>query len=120
MESATINIGPREQRKRRVMGAVALIAGVGLAFALVAWGAPRWSRIMVFFPIWLAALGFFQAREKTCIALAARGMCNLDGGEENIHDAGTVAQLRATARRIHRRALMTAMVVMLVALAFPE
>lgn len=65
MASMAANIGPREQRKRRVMGAVALIAGVGLAFALVVLDAPRWSRFFIFLPIWIAALGFFQAREKT-------------------------------------------------------
>ncbi|OLE53318.1 MAG: hypothetical protein AUG51_13660 [Acidobacteria bacterium 13_1_20CM_3_53_8] len=60
-----INIGPREQRKRRIMGFAALAAGVLLAFALIALYAPRWSRIILFFPIWIAALGLFQAREKT-------------------------------------------------------
>jgi hypothetical protein len=65
MESEAINIGPRERRKRRVMGIVALAAGAGLAFALVAIDAPRWSRLAVFFPVWIAALGLFQAREKT-------------------------------------------------------
>lgn len=60
-----INIGPGEVRKRRMMGIVALAAGVALAFALVVLQAPRLSRIAVFLPIWLAGLGLFQAREKT-------------------------------------------------------
>ncbi len=60
-----INIGPREVRKRRMMGIAALAAGVALAFALVALQAPRLSRLAVFLPIWIAGLGLFQAREKT-------------------------------------------------------
>ncbi|HEX8140459.1 MAG TPA: hypothetical protein VF544_23035 [Pyrinomonadaceae bacterium] len=64
-ESGLSNIGPREQRKRRAMGTVALVAGAGLALALVATDAPRALRLLIFFPIWLAALGLFQAREKT-------------------------------------------------------
>lgn len=64
MESAT-NIGPREIRKRRLMGIVALTIGAGLAFVLVIFEAPRLSRLVVFFPIWMAGLGLFQAREKT-------------------------------------------------------
>lgn len=60
-----INIGPREQRKRRLMGVVALTAGVGMAFLLVVYGSPRWLRLIVFFPIWIAGLGLLQAREKT-------------------------------------------------------
>lgn len=60
-----INIGPGEQRKRRLMGVVALTVGVGVAFLLVVYGAPRLLRLVVFFPIWIAGLGFLQAREKT-------------------------------------------------------
>ncbi|HEX8706693.1 MAG TPA: hypothetical protein VF723_00405 [Pyrinomonadaceae bacterium] len=65
MSSVAINIGPREQRKRRLLGIVALTVGVGLAFLLVVMQAPRWSRAIVFFPIWMAGLGLLQAREKT-------------------------------------------------------
>ncbi|MGI9106884.1 MAG: hypothetical protein ACR2G4_11620 [Pyrinomonadaceae bacterium] len=59
------NIGPREQRKRRLLGIVALTVGVAAAFVLVVYGAPRGLRAVVFFPIWLAGLGLLQAREKT-------------------------------------------------------
>jgi hypothetical protein len=65
VETSATNIGPREVRKRRLMGIVALGAGVGLAFISVVLGTPRWARVLVFFPIWIAGLGLFQAREKT-------------------------------------------------------
>ncbi len=65
MDSEAVNIGPRERRKRRLMGVVALMVGVGLAFVLVVFGAPRWSRLLIFFPVWMAGLGLLQAREKT-------------------------------------------------------
>jgi hypothetical protein len=65
MSSDAINIGPGEQRKRRLMGIVALVAGVGVAFVLVVYGAPGFFRLVIFFPIWLAGLGLLQAREKT-------------------------------------------------------
>jgi hypothetical protein len=65
MTSDAINIGPAEQRKRRLMGIVALTIGVGMAFVLVVYGAPRLLRLIVFFPIWIAGLGLMQAREKT-------------------------------------------------------
>jgi biotin carboxyl carrier protein len=119
MEPSAINIGPREIRKRRLMGIVALAVGVALAFALVVFEAPRLVRLIVFFPVWMAGLGLFQAREKTWIAMAARGTRNMDTGEETVAVEKELAQLRTTARRIHRRALITAIVVTLVALAFP-
>ena len=59
------NIGPRERRKRRLLGIVSLTVAVGAAFVLVSFGAPRWSRLVVFFPLWMAGLGLLQAREKT-------------------------------------------------------
>lgn len=65
MSTTAGNIGPREQRKRRLMGIVALTVGVGLAFLFVVTDAPRWSRLVIFFPVWLAGLGLLQAREKT-------------------------------------------------------
>lgn len=65
MSSAAINIGVREQRKRRLMGVVALTVGVGIAFLLVVYGAPRVLRLIIFFPVWVAGLGLLQAREKT-------------------------------------------------------
>lgn len=43
----------------------------------------------------------------------------MDTGEEKVEDEAEVKQLRVTARKINRRALITATVVTLVALAFP-
>ena len=59
------NIGPRERRKRLVMGVGALAVGVLIALGMIAAGASRAWRIGLFFPLWMGALGFFQAREKT-------------------------------------------------------
>ena len=117
--SEVINIGPLERRKRRILGVVALTVGVSLAFILVIMQAPRWSRAVIFFPIWMAGLGLIQAREKTCIALAASGKCNMDAGEENLTDENLIQQLRSKARRINRRALVTAGAITLLALLFP-
>lgn len=119
MGTAAINIGSREARKRRLMGFVALTAGVGLAFLSIILQAPRWSRLIIFFPIWIAGLGLFQARDKVCIALAARGMCNMDTGEESITDENLIERLRARARAINRRAIITAALITILALAFP-
>ena len=118
--SEASNIGVREQRKRRLLGVVALTVGVGVAFMLVVMDAPRWSRAVVFFPVWLAGLGLLQAREKTCIALAARGVCNLDAGEQLLEDKNLVEQLREKSRRINRRAVTTAAVITILTLVFPR
>ena len=114
-----INIGPRERRKRRMLGLVALTVGVSVAFLSVILGAPRSLRLIIFLPIWMAGLGLLQAREKTCIALAARGTRNMDAGEERLDDEALCHDLREKARRINRRALVTAFAITLLALVFP-
>jgi hypothetical protein len=68
METATacvINIGPRERRKRFAFGLALLGVSVVLGAVLVVSGVPRPWRLTLFLPLWGAALGFFQAREKT-------------------------------------------------------
>ncbi len=44
----------------------------------------------------------------------------MDAGEEKIEDESLAAQIRATARRIHLRALITALAIALAAFAFPQ
>ncbi len=59
------NIGPRERRKRLMMGAVMLAAGVGSTAALILAGVGPCWRIGLFVPFWIGALGVFQARAHT-------------------------------------------------------
>jgi hypothetical protein len=53
------------RRQRLVMGIVALIVAAGLGAALWTGGAPRAWRLALLIPLWVAGLGFFQAREGT-------------------------------------------------------
>lgn len=62
MPAAEINLGPRERMKRRMLGKVSLTCAAALTLALLAAGAPRWSRLAVFLPLWMAGLGLLQAR----------------------------------------------------------
>jgi len=59
------NIGPRERRRRLMVG-IAMFVIVGLVAALlIATGAPRPWRVFVLFPAWVGSIGMFQAKEKT-------------------------------------------------------
>jgi hypothetical protein len=62
---SVINIGPKETRKRLVMGVVMLVVAIGTAVPLILAGADRWWRLGLFLPFWLSALGLFQVKEKT-------------------------------------------------------
>jgi hypothetical protein len=57
------NLGPRERRKRLIMGLVALILGFGIALA--ARPGSIAGCFLVFVIFWIAGLGLFQAKEKT-------------------------------------------------------
>jgi MFS family permease len=59
------NIGAGGRRKRLMFGIVALAVGAVIAALLVAVGAPRIWRLPLFLVFYVAALGIFQARDKT-------------------------------------------------------
>ncbi len=100
MTARAVNIGRRQRRMRLALGlgmlAVALAAG---AWAVLA-KAPPALRATLCVPSFLAGLGIFQARARTCVALAAKGACNLDAGEKPVADAGEARQLRRQARTV--------------------
>ena len=60
-----MNIGPKEARKRLAVGIVMLFVGAVAAVLLIRSDLSRWWRIVLFFPFWMGALGFFQDSEKT-------------------------------------------------------
>ncbi|HUB08098.1 MAG TPA: hypothetical protein VMB50_13905 [Myxococcales bacterium] len=64
-QACAINIGPRERRKRFTGGVVFLGVAVALAACELATGATRPWRLLLFVPLWVSAVGFFQARDKT-------------------------------------------------------
>ena len=113
------NIGPRERRRRLIGGVVFLLVTVAVAAALIVFDAPRPWRLLVFLPAWAAAIGFYQASARTCVALAARGLKNMDAGDEAVTDAGELEQMRAQSRAVHIRAAVTALAAALLLLLLP-
>jgi hypothetical protein len=107
----TPNIGPRERRKRLVAGVVMSVITICLAAALILTGLPRLWRLLTIVPAWIGALGFFQVRENTCVALAARGLRNMDTGDERIVDPIELHHVREQSRRVHIQAALLALAV---------
>ena len=60
-----VNIGPKETRKRQLMGVVMLSLGVVLAVILAHAGVSRGWYSWLFLPFWMGTLGLSQARKKT-------------------------------------------------------
>jgi len=59
------NIGARGQAQRRRFGYIALGVAAVVLVLLFMLHAPRPWRAVTFLPLWLSALGFFQAKDKT-------------------------------------------------------
>jgi hypothetical protein len=112
------NIGPRQRRRRLTGGLFFAAATVLVAAGLVGSGAPRGWRVLVALPAAAAAIGIFQARAQTCVALVRMGVRNMGGGNERVADDGVMAAMRAQSRRVYVQtavaaALVTALVLVL-------
>ena len=59
------NIGPKETRKRLLMGVAMLAVGVVVAVILTQAGVSRGWYSVLFLPFWMGTLGISQARKKT-------------------------------------------------------
>jgi hypothetical protein len=82
------NIGPAEIARRRRAGHTGLIAAIGLFIALMAIGAPDWTRILVAIPAIGAASGYLQAHFRFCAGFGAAGVFNFGelGPTERVAD----------------------------------
>ncbi len=65
MASLVSNIGVGGRRQRYIIGGVCLLVAVVAGAALVGTGAARGFRLWLLLPLWVAALGVFQARGGT-------------------------------------------------------
>ena len=105
------NIGPRERRRRTGRRLLLPAGAVCVGGCLIWFNAPRPWRLLIFLPAWASAIGFFQVSAKTCVALAARGLKNLDAGDEAITDPTELERVRAQSRQSSMRAALSAAVV---------
>ena len=59
------NIGPKEARKRLLMGIAMLAVGVVLTAIFTYVGVSRGWYLVLFLPFWMGTLSVFEARKKT-------------------------------------------------------
>ena len=103
------NIGLAERQKRVRIANLSFAIAAVVGACLLAFGAPRAWRLLALLPLWIGALGFVQAKMGTCVALAARGVRNMDAGDEPIADAGERQALVRRARIVHGLAVLIAL-----------
>lgn len=103
------NIGADEIARRRKAATAGLVACIGLAVALIAFGsAPGGSeRLLVALPLTGAAIGWIQARRRFCMAYGLAGTFNLGkiGEMSRVSDQVALVADRRTALIIAARGL---------------
>lgn len=110
------NIGPKEINKRKIVGFVFLLPSLAFAAAIIFLGLqpPVWVFPILFVTLWIGSLGATQARERTCVRLAAKGACNMDRGEVKLDDPEDVSALKRKAWRIHLQSFLFALIVIVI------
>ncbi len=118
-EACIPNISTEERLKRLRGGIVAFVIGVAVLVALMLTGANHWWRLLLFLPFAGAATGFFQWRDKTCVALSARQSRKLGDHMEKIKDAAELSQVRRQASRVQLKSFAVGVALTLIALVLP-
>lgn len=99
-DSALVNIGIGGAWRRTATGVVLFGVTAVVLFALNAQDAPRFSRLILFVPLFGAMLGLFQARERVCVVLGLKGAKKLGPKEERVSDPMLALALRRASRKI--------------------
>jgi len=92
------NIGPAERAQRRRGGIISLIVTLVLLAILLAIGAPRAWRLLLFLPASAAATGFLQDAFHFCVGFGMKGLYNVVNSV-GITDNVTAEQFRLADRR---------------------
>lgn len=103
------NLGPRETRKRRLLGYLSINVGLVLAIVFIWQNVSDYLRMLVFIPFFFGYLGVLQSLQKTCVFLALKGKQNLDQGNEEVVDA-------AIKRKLFTRSIWTLILTTIMAL----
>ncbi len=119
MREACENIGPAQRRRRLQIGVVSLAVAAGIASVLLYLGAGRGWRVLALPPIGIGALALVEAKTRTCVMLAARGLRNMDAGNEAVTDGDMRQALNERSRRVYLWTLVVTLLITGILLALP-
>ena len=118
-EACIPNISETGRLGRFVFGAISLAIGIAVLIVLMNIAAERGWRLVLFLPFVGATTGFFQWRDKTCIAFAGIESRKLGDKIEKITDAAELAQVRKQANRVQSKAFLVAILLTLIGVILP-
>jgi len=99
------NIGPAQQRRRLLLGIGSLLLAAVTVGAVLAIGWPRWTLIASLLPLYGAAMGYFQYRERFCVGFAGIGVFDTGEGTQQVRDEAALEADRRRAVRLNAKAL---------------
>ncbi len=104
------NIGPHGRKVRTIWGALFFLIGLAGAVRIVLLRLPAFELFGPGLAFIAAGIGYFQARESTCVVLAATGGREPDARGPKQFDAGQKQRIRQQATRVVLQALGSALV----------
>lgn len=74
--AGSCNIGPREIRRRQLVGGIGLFLTISTVFGYYHQHASHLARFGTFLPALVMSIGYLQARKKFCLAFGFSGLFN--------------------------------------------
>ncbi len=74
--AGSCNIGPREIRRRQLVGGIGLFLTISTIFGFSHQHASHLARFGVFLPALIMSIGYLQGRKKFCLAFGLSGLFN--------------------------------------------
>lgn len=72
----TCNIGPREIRRRQMIGGIGLFLTISTVFGYYHQHSSRMARFGTFLPALIMSIGYLQGRKKFCLGFGLSGLFN--------------------------------------------
>jgi len=117
------NINKAEVAYRKKAMWLGIGVSVVLLLVLVALSAPVLTRLLLFVPIYVAAIGYLQVKNKFCVAYGSSGKQNASEGSDvatTIEDDAALAADKKKTRTMNLQAFGISLVVLALALLIPN
>jgi hypothetical protein len=117
------NINKVEVAYRKKAMWVGIGISVVLLIALIAFSAPVLTRLLLFVPVYIAAIGYLQVKNKFCVAYGASGKQNANEGSDSasaIEDEAALAADKKKTRIMNLQAFAVTVVIVALTLLIPN
>jgi len=118
-EVCIANISPRERAKRMRFAIAQFTVTLIILAALIVFNVDPVWRSLLLFMFWPAAIGYFEARDKTCVAHALNKTRKLGDVTEKIEDRAELKQIARQSRRVILKAFYVTILLTLIAYSLP-